>query len=1061
MKKLILASVVSTALVGCGGSDGGSKPTPPPVKPETPQDVITDLATYMGIPEDRVRDICSDDAFICTSEADEVRGAVSTSITDSQNLLGFGTTAKGEFWNDGEIVFKDALKPTEALQPPAFTFALEIEGEVVVSRVVKDVDVEYNQETQSASVDLTTWVDVHSSDMSNFLNQLSVPGVKANLTATLDLKKPNSESKVYEYKRDLDSEGFKAAFLTLQEKNEAFYEEPKPPVDPETPNPAPNKAPVVQPLKNSVVKVGEHEMQQIVWSDEGDVTFNLESKADFITVSSTGGIEFNNPTDKNIGSHTYKVVVSDGSLETEVEGKVVVVQPLIPTNPDLVNHAPVWNELTVSPVNEGDWGSIWLSASDANGDALIYSLLSAPEWVTIPEGSDYLDVKPSYEDSGEHEIIVSVSDGSFNVKKTINLVVNNVNRVPEFTKYPEDTVRVTTGGETVTVEVMAKDADGDAITYSLIDAPQWASIDKKTGVITLAPDRTVGSFLNYMVVAAHDGHSEIQSGFYVETVVGNQFPSVWNGNDLVMGAGEAQVVHFDWHDQEGDTVIPTLHTKASFATLHINEGGADGYGSGYVEFKPQEGDEGEYDFYVSVTDDPAYPGNATQSFKLHVRADVKVVGLNLNGADTLSRTQDGATTAHRNGEEVAIDLHLTRGGNEVDPDFSQCGGNLDLKIHRYSEVREGWSYADISYTIVQRDPFTNECVASMHNEQYLAKHDGSLVYLLGNEYPDSATGGLEILPALHHGFNKLDYPIFTALDYMSYENKGYSLELPNVEEGETTVTIKEIKGWCSDTRTSDTGSMFDGKYVVSRGSCFGLEGEHANKYFSEEVGTSSSIPLETKGSNPFYLPDGTMALLVNAPTTIEDSHIELIDPATGEVTIKVLARGNVNDEFPHFNNGYLGGIKSVIGNLIFGDEGTIFDLEQDKYVMGIRDAIAMSSYAEDFTSYEFSLADIEGDYVYSHNGNEVYGEEADAIARFNYKTQKLDVIKLGDEGSMLFQGTKAEWITSNGVIYKAVDLSNNRDVHYMFRDYETGSIKTLLTIPAGDEDSVNIEINPI
>ncbi|MBE5179560.1 hypothetical protein HJ049_06925 [Vibrio parahaemolyticus] len=222
MKKLILASVVSTALVGCGGSDGGSKPTPPPVKPETPQKVITDLATYMGIPEDRVRDICSDVAFICTSEADEVRGAVSTSITDSQNLLGFGTTAKGEFWNDGKIIFKDVLKPNEDLQPPTFTFALEIEGEVVVSRVVKGVDVEYNQETQSASIDLTAWVDVHASDMSNFLNQLSVPSVKANLTATLGFKKPNSESKVYEYKRDLDSEGFKAAFLTLQEKKRSF-----------------------------------------------------------------------------------------------------------------------------------------------------------------------------------------------------------------------------------------------------------------------------------------------------------------------------------------------------------------------------------------------------------------------------------------------------------------------------------------------------------------------------------------------------------------------------------------------------------------------------------------------------------------------------------------------------------------------------------------------------------------------------------------------------------------------------------------------------------------------
>ncbi|HDM8174134.1 TPA: cadherin repeat domain-containing protein [Vibrio harveyi] len=1060
MKRLFLASLVSATLIGCGGSDGGSKPTPPPVKPETPQEVITDLATYMGIPEDRVRDICSDVAFTCTSEADEVRGAVSTSITDSQNLLGFGTTAKGEFWNDGEIVFKDALKPTEDLQPPAFTFALEIEGEVVVSRVVKGVDVEYNQETQSASVDLTAWVDVHASDMSNFLNQLSVPGVKANLTATLDLKKPNSESKVYEYKRDLDSEGFKAVFLTLQEKNEAFYEEPKPPVDPETPNPEPNKAPVVQPLKNSVVKVGEHEVQQIVWSDEGDVTFNLESKADFITVSSTGGIGFNNPTDKNIGSHTYKVVVSDGSLETVVEGKVVVVQPLIPTNPDLVNHAPVWNELTVSPVNEGDWGSIWLSASDANGDALIYSLVSAPEWVTIPEGSDHLDVKPSYEDSGEHEIVVSVSDGSFNVKKTINLVVNNVNRAPEFTKYPEDTVRVTAGGEPVTVEVMAKDADGDAITYNLIDAPKWASIEKKTGVITLAPDRTVGDFHNYMTVAAHDGITEIQSGFYVQAVEENRFPDIYeDGDKLHAVVGEKYTINLRIVDSEDDVVIPTLHTSANFMELKNNPT-SDDYYNWYIEVTPQSGDEGEYEYYVSATDDAQYLGNAGLTYKVVVDPKITVLGLNLNGADTLSRTQDGATTAHRNGEEVAIDLHLTRGGEEIDPDFSQCGGNLDLKIHRYSEVREGWSYADISYTIVQRDPFTNECVAGMHNEQYLAKHDGSLVYLLGNEYPDSATGGLEILPAMHRGFNKLDYPIFTALDYMSHENKGYSLELPNVEEGETTVTIKEIKGWCSDTRTSDTGSMFDGKYVVSRGSCFGLEGEHANKYFSEEVGASSSIPLETKGSSPFYLPDGTMALLVNAPTTIEDSHLELIDPATGEVTIKVLARGNVNEEFPHYNNGYLGGIKSVIGNLIFGDEGTIFDLEKDKYVMGIRDAIAMSSYAEDFTSYEFSLADIEGDYVYSHNGSE-YGEEPDAIARFNYKTQKLDVIKLGDEGSMLFQGTKAEWITSNGVIYKAVDLSNNRDVHYMFRDYETGSVKTLLTIPAGDEDSVNIEIDPI
>ena len=87
-----------------------------------------------------------------------------------------------------------------------------------------------------------------------------------------------------------------------------------------------------------------------------------------------------------------------------------------------------------------------------------------------------------------------------------------VNHPPGITSTPETVAMINKAYE---YQVTASDADGDQLSYHLVEAPAGMSIDLNTGVIVWTPS-TAGSFL--VRAQVRDGHGGLTTQWFTITV---------------------------------------------------------------------------------------------------------------------------------------------------------------------------------------------------------------------------------------------------------------------------------------------------------------------------------------------------------------------------------------------------------------------------------------------------------------------------------------------------------------------------------------------------------------
>jgi hypothetical protein len=150
------------------------------------------------------------------------------------------------------------------------------------------------------------------------------------------------------------------------------------------------------------------------------------------------------------------------------------------------------------------------SASDANGDKLVFSVTSKPSWARLDTTTGHLYGRPSVDDVGVYEDIeITVTDGIARVKlPKFNITVSpdpKVGRAPTISGKPATTAKV---GKAYVFQPTALDLDGDKLTFSMRRPPSWAKIDQRTGRVTGTPAaKDVGTYANIEIVVS-DGKFE-------------------------------------------------------------------------------------------------------------------------------------------------------------------------------------------------------------------------------------------------------------------------------------------------------------------------------------------------------------------------------------------------------------------------------------------------------------------------------------------------------------------------------------------------------------------------
>ena len=175
------------------------------------------------------------------------------------------------------------------------------------------------------------------------------------------------------------------------------------------------------------------------------------------------------------------------------------------------NQTPTISGTPTTSVNQNAAYSFTPSAVDADGDPLIFGVEAKPVWAMFNTATGQMSGTPTAADAGTYRgIVIWVSDGKTQaLLPAFDLTVvgaTPVNRAPTISGTPPASV---TAGSAYTFTPSASDADGNALTFSIVNRPAWASFSAANGRLQGTPQiANVGTFAN-IVISVSDGQTAV------------------------------------------------------------------------------------------------------------------------------------------------------------------------------------------------------------------------------------------------------------------------------------------------------------------------------------------------------------------------------------------------------------------------------------------------------------------------------------------------------------------------------------------------------------------------
>src|SRR5262249_43907803 len=146
------------------------------------------------------------------------------------------------------------------------------------------------------------------------------------------------------------------------------------------------------------------------------------------------------------------------------------------------------------------------TASDPNpGSTLTFSINTTPPWATFDTATGRLQGTPLTAHTGTTaNIVISVSDGQLSTALA-PLAITVTNAPPVIAGAPATTV---VAGAAYSFAPTASDPDpGTTLTYSIANAPAWATFDTATGSLQGTPTASHIGTTNGIVISVTDGQA--------------------------------------------------------------------------------------------------------------------------------------------------------------------------------------------------------------------------------------------------------------------------------------------------------------------------------------------------------------------------------------------------------------------------------------------------------------------------------------------------------------------------------------------------------------------------
>jgi hypothetical protein len=277
----------------------------------------------------------------------------------------------------------------------------------------------------------------------------------------------------------------------------------------------PNAAPEISGTPPSQVMVdANYSFVPNALDPDGDtLTFDVQNKPAWLEFNTSNGQLSGIPSGGNVGTYSSIVIsASDGRDSTSLPAfEITVIPP--PNQPPSISGTPP------SSVTEGTQYSFTPIASDADGDALTFSIQNPPGWASFSTSTGRLQGTPTDTDVGSYDnISISVTDGQDSRSlATFSISVNALaNRPPTISA---DIIREVTVGSTYSLTPVATDPDGDVLTFSIQNKPPWASFSTTDGRLQGTPDAADVGKYDAIRIFVSDGQESAQLTSYSITVL--------------------------------------------------------------------------------------------------------------------------------------------------------------------------------------------------------------------------------------------------------------------------------------------------------------------------------------------------------------------------------------------------------------------------------------------------------------------------------------------------------------------------------------------------------------
>jgi hypothetical protein len=182
------------------------------------------------------------------------------------------------------------------------------------------------------------------------------------------------------------------------------------------------------------------------------------------------------------------------------------------------NQAPTISGTPPSTATVGAPYAFAPTASDPEGGTLTFAIANRPSWATFSTATGRLSGTPAAANVGIFaNIVVSVSDGSASAALPAFAIAVNAapNRAPTISGAPATSVLQ---GTAYSFQPAASDADGDALTFSIVNRPAWATFDAATGRLQGTPGLADVGTTTGIVIAVSDGKASASLATFGITV---------------------------------------------------------------------------------------------------------------------------------------------------------------------------------------------------------------------------------------------------------------------------------------------------------------------------------------------------------------------------------------------------------------------------------------------------------------------------------------------------------------------------------------------------------------